>query len=332
MNELIFPFAALVAQEPLQQALLLAAVDPALGGVLVSGPRGTAKSTTARALAELLPQGQFVTLPLGASEEQLIGSLDIQTALREGDVRFSPGLLAKAHEGVLYVDEVNLLPNQLVDQLLDVAASGVNVIERDGISHRHEARFVLIGTMNPEEGELRPQLLDRFGLAVALQNCFDAEKRREIVKSRLAFDMNPEAFRSKFAGQQEALALKLQQARALLPSLEFDDAVHARVSELCIEARVDGLRADLVMLRAARALAAFEEASAVNVEHVERVAEAVLLHRRKEGSAPGDQGAAESGQQQRPKDADDASFGYMPPEPVDITTVKNVRPLAAKKS
>ena len=332
MNELNFPFAALVAQEPLQQALLLAAVDPALGGVLVSGPRGTAKSTTARALAELLPEGQFVTLPLGASEEQLIGSLDIQAALREGDVRFSPGLLAKAHEGVLYVDEVNLLPNQLVDQLLDVAASGVNVIERDGISHRHEARFVLIGTMNPEEGELRPQLLDRFGLAVELQNCFDAEKRRGIVKARLAFDTNPEAFRARFAGQQEALALKLQQARATLPSLEFDDEIHARVSELCIGAHVDGLRADLVMLRAARALASFEQASAVNVEHVDRVAESVLLHRRKEGSAPGDQGAAESGQQQRSKDADDASFGYMPPEPVDITAVKNVRPLAAKKS
>ena len=330
MNELIFPFAALVAQEPLQQALLLAAVDPALGGVLVSGPRGTAKSTTARALAELLPEGQFVTLPLGASEEQLIGSLDIQAALREGDVRFSPGLLAKAHEGVLYVDEVNLLPNQLVDQLLDVAASGVNVIERDGISHRHEARFVLIGTMNPEEGELRPQLLDRFGLAVELQNCFDAEKRREIVKARLAFDLNPEAFRSQFAGQQEALALKLRQARAMLPFLEFDDEIHARVSELCIGAHVDGLRADLVMLRAARALAAYEEASAVNVEHVERVAESVLSHRRKEGSAPSEQSAAQPRTQK--KDNGESNFGYMPPEPVDITTVKNVRPLAAKKS
>jgi len=334
VSESIFPFAALVAQKPLQQALLLAAIDPALGGVLVSGPRGTAKSTTARALAELLPEGQFVTLPLGASEEQLIGSLDIEAVLRDGGVRFSPGLLAKAHQGVLYVDEVNLLPNQLVDQLLDVAASGVNVIERDGISHRHDARFVLIGTMNPEEGELRPQLLDRFGLAVPLQNCFDAGTRREIVKARLAFDTNPDAFRLRFTGQQEALALKLRQARAMLSTLEFDDAVHARVSELCIDAHVDGLRADLTMLRAARALAAFEEATAVNVEHVERVAESVLLHRRKEGSAPSDQGSNQRSPEARTqqKDTDEANFGFMPPEPVDIKAVKNVRPLAAKKS
>jgi magnesium chelatase subunit I len=279
----------------------------------------------------LLPAGRFVTLPLGASEEQLIGSLDIETALRDGGVRFSPGLLARAHEGVLYVDEVNLLPNQLVDQLLDVAASGVNVIERDGISHRHEARFVLIGTMNPEEGELRPQLLDRFGLAVELQNCFDANVRREIVKARFAFDENPGAFRLRFAAQQEALAQKLRHARAALPNLEFDDAVHARVSELCIEANVDGLRADLVMLRAARALAALEDADAVRVDHVERIAEAVLLHRRKEASEPSRKREQER-QQPRQQDNDEANFGYMPPEPVDITAVKNVRPLTSKKS
>lgn len=337
MNNTLFPFTALVAQAPLQQALLLAAVDPALGGVLVSGPRGTAKSTTARALAELLPEGRFVTLPLGASEEQLIGSLDIETALRDGGVRFSPGLLARAHEGVLYVDEVNLLPNQLVDQLLDVAASGVNVIERDGISHRHDSRFVLIGTMNPEEGELRPQLLDRFGLAVELQNCFDASVRREIVKARLAFDADPEAFRLRFAAQQEALAQHIRHARAALSTLEFYDAVHARVSELCIEAHVDGLRADLVMLRAARALAALEEADAVRVNHVERVAEAVLLHRRKESAEPASTREQEKHQEQqaqqpRQQDTDEANFGYMPPEPVDITAVKNVRPLTSKKS
>jgi magnesium chelatase subunit I len=331
-NPPVFPFAALIAQTPLQQALLLAAVDPALGGVLVTGPRGTAKSTAARALAELLPEGRMITLPLGASEEQLIGTLDLEAALRDGGVRFSPGLLSKAHQGVLYVDEVNLLPNPLVDQLLDVASSGVNVIERDGISYRHEARFVLIGTMNPEEGELRPQLLDRFGLAVQLENCFDAGVRRDIVKARLAFDSDPEAFRSRFADAQDALSRRIVDARAALNGLDLDDAVHARVSELCIAAQVDGLRADLVMLRAARALAAFEAADTVDARHVERVAESVLMHRRKEHDAP-EQSRGESSMTPPAKGkSDEPDHGYLPPESVETATVKNVRPLSAKKS
>jgi magnesium chelatase subunit I len=357
----VFPFAALIGQAPLQQALLLAAIDPGLGGVLVSGPRGTAKSTTARALAELLPQGQLVNLPLGASEDRLIGTLDIETVLRDGSVRFAPGLLAKAHQGVLYVDEVNLLPDALVDALLDAAASGVNTVERDGVSHSHDASFVLIGTMNPEEGELRPQLIDRFGLMVELQNCFEPQVRQAIVKARLAFDLDPHVFRAGYAQQQAGYVERIRAAREALPHLSFDDVVHARVSELCIEAAVDGLRADLVMLRAARALAALEQAAAVTAEHVGRVAEAVLVHRRHarqaeaeaeaasgsgSGSGLGTRADASAGQTPfapspksssalntaQPGEASvDNDWGYLTPEPASTTSVKGVIPLGAKK-
>ncbi|AMV45353.1 ATP-binding protein [Paraburkholderia caribensis] len=335
-----FPFSALIGQAPLQQALLLAAVDPGIGGVLVSGPRGTAKSTAARALAELLPEGQFVTLPLGASEDRLIGTLDIESALRDASVQFSPGLLAKAHRGVLYVDEVNLLPDGLVDALLDAAASGVNTVERDGVSHTHDASFVLIGTMNPEEGELRPQLTDRFGLMVELQNCYDAHVRQTIVKARLAFDLDPVAFRASRAAEQNAYVARLRDARSALPRLLFDDEVHAHVSALCIAAGVDGLRADLVMLRAARALAALEQADAVTVAHVDRVAESVLLHRRRvqddteqpDGASPTSSASShEATSTDSASTSSETDYGYLPPEPTGITRVKGVIPLNAKK-
>jgi magnesium chelatase subunit I len=258
-------------------------------------------------------------------------------------VRFSPGLLAKAHRGVLYVDEINLLPDALVDALLDAAASGVNTVERDGISHSHAASFVLIGTMNPEEGELRPQLIDRFGLMVELENCFDPTVRQQIVKARLGFDLDPQAFCAAYAEQQAAHVQRIRAARAALPALGFDDAVHAHVSALCIAAAVDGLRADLVMLRAARALAALEQAAAVTTGHVDQVAEGVLQHRR-HSREPAQQ--ADSPAAPRPDHPHDASaappastaaatgdrqWGYLPPEPVGTTQVKGVIPLTAKK-
>ncbi|MFP3556026.1 ATP-binding protein [Paraburkholderia sp. SIMBA_049] len=335
-----FPFSALIGQVPLQQALLLAAVDPGIGGVLVSGPRGTAKSTAARALAELLPEGQFVTLPLGASEDRLIGTLDIESALRDASVRFSPGLLARAHRGVLYVDEVNLLPDGLVDALLDAAASGMNTVERDGVSHTHDASFVLIGTMNPEEGELRPQLTDRFGLMVELENCYEPKIRQAIVKARLAFDLDPVAFRASHEADQDAYVARLRDARAALTRLSFDDEVHARVSALCIAAGVDGLRADLVMLRAARALAAFEQADAVTIAHVDSVAESVLLHRRRhdepasqqqDGSSAPSSSSAQHASTDTSSPSAEADYGYLPPEPTGLTRVKGVIPLNAKK-
>ncbi|GAB2889521.1 ATP-binding protein [Paraburkholderia jirisanensis] len=368
----VFPFTALLGQSALQQALLLAAVDPGIGGVLVSGPRGTAKSTAARALAELLPEGQFVTLPLNASEERLAGTLDLQTALRDSTVRFAPGLLAAAHRGVLYVDEVNLLPDALVDALLDAAASGVNTVERDGVSHSHAANFVLIGTMNPEEGELRPQLTDRFGLMVALENCYEPQVRQRIVKARLAFDADPQAFRAQYAAQQQGCVERIRAARAMLPALHFDDAVHEHVSALCIAAQVDGLRADLVMLRAARALAAFEAADAVTLAHVDRVAGAVLLHRqrhqpphepahqpqhrqtnetRESATHTTDDSSAATGASQDRQPPGSAAhkhrnhdsgagaapgaepdWGYLPPEPTGTTQVKRVIPLPLKKT
>ncbi len=327
-----FPFTALVGQQVLQRALLLVAVDPGIGGVLIGGPRGTAKSTAARALAALLPQAPFVTLPLAASLEQLVGTLSIEDALQRGAVRLSPGLVARAHQGVLYVDEVNLLPDALVDALLDVAASGVNTVERDGISQRHAARFVLVGTMNPEEGELRPQLLDRFGLSVWLHNPLDAAERQQIVRSRLMFDADPVTAADRHRYAMQHLAARVKDAQALLTRVEWPDDALAHAGALALAAGVDGVRADLVMLRAARASAALDGRGMVTVADVDAVAELALHHRRQVSS----QAAAPPAPQQAPHSpkedqrtapsapsagagSADGDWGAMPPVPVGTT-------------
>ena len=290
-----FPLSAVVGADALKLALCLTAIDPKIGGVLIEGPRGMAKSTLARGLADLLASGQFVTLPLGATEERLVGTLDLQAALGEGRAQFSPGVLAKADGGVLYVDEVNLLPDHLVDLLLDVAASGTNLIERDGISHRHSARFVLIGTMNPEEGELRPQLLDRFGLNVALAGQPQPEERGQIIRRRLDFDSDPLQFCQHWAPAQEALRARCEQARGRLNEIALDDQSLASITERCFAAGVDGLRADLVWLRAARAHAAWRGAAAIDAQDIEAVAEFALRHRRREQApAPAPQSSPSS--------------------------------------
>jgi magnesium chelatase subunit I len=338
-----FPFTALVGHAALQRALLLAAIDPGMGGVLISGPRGTAKSTSARALAALLPRAPFVTLPLAASLEQLVGTLNLEDVLRDGQVRLAPGLVARAHGGVLYVDEVNLLPDALVDALLDVAASGVNTVERDGVSRQHAARFVLVGTMNPEEGELRPQLLDRFGLSVALDNPNDAPQRQAIVRARLAFDADPQALLARHADAQAQLVATLASARAALARLPWSDAVVQHAANLALAAGVDGIRADLVMLRAARALAALEQRDRVRVEDVDAVAELALAHRRSGDVAPPH--AASSPAPNHPKasaqargvsasaqPAPEGDWGALPPQPEAMVSVRNTGAWPPKKA
>jgi magnesium chelatase subunit I len=289
----VFPFSAVIGQDSLKLALLLNAIDPALGGVLVTGPRGVAKTTLARALAELVP-GRFVELPLAATEERVAGTLDLSAALGEGRVEFSPGLLARAHDGVLYVDEVNLLPDPLVDLLLDAAASGRNVVERDAVSHVHPARFVLIGTMNPEEGELRPQLIDRFGLVATAEGSIEPALRVEIVRRRLEFDRDPEAFVARFAGAQRELIERCARARERAATLPLTDATLQRVTERCHAAGVEGVRADLAMLRAARAHAAWHKREEIGESDIEAVAELALAHRRR-GAGRGPGGGAQGG-------------------------------------
>ncbi|WP_255219289.1 ATP-binding protein, partial [Nocardia tenerifensis] len=285
-----FPFSAVVGQERLQLALILCAVHPGIGGVLVRGEKGTAKSTVVRALAQLLPPvvdetgarpARLVELPVGATEDRVVGSLDLERVLRDGEQAFRPGLLAAAHHGVLYVDEVNLLHDHLVDVLLDAAAMGRVHIERDGVSHSHPARFVLVGTMNPEEGELRPQLLDRFGLTVDVAASREVDVRMAVVRRRLDYEADPAGFAERYAAADREVAERILAARDRVARVLLDDGELRRIAALCAAFDVDGMRADLVVARTATAHAAWRGADAVTEEDVRIAAELALPHRRR---------------------------------------------------
>lgn len=312
-----FPFSAIVGQNEMKLALLIAAIDPKVGGVLAFGDRGSGKSTAVRALAALLPKMKVVAgcryncdpdrpqefceecrsraakgalksaqvtvpvvdLPLGATEDRVVGALDLERALTRGEKAFEPGLLARAHRGFLYIDEANLLEDHLVDLLLDVAASGENVVEREGLSIRHPARFVLVGTGNPEEGELRPQLLDRFGLSVEVKTPDDLPSRIEVVRRRDGFESDAAAFTAAWAKEEGKLRKKILAARERLPSVNVSDAALERATKLCMALGTDGLRGELTLMRAARALAALEGVKTVGNEQLRRIALPALRHR-----------------------------------------------------
>ena len=285
MNQPGYPFSALVGHDRLRLALLLCAVRPEIGGVLIRGEKGTAKSTAVRALAGVLteadPGAKLVELPIGATEDRVVGSLDLQKVLRDGEHAFSPGLLSRAHGGVLYVDEVNLLADHLVDVLLDAAAMGRVHIERDGVSHSHESRFVLVGTMNPEEGELRPQLLDRFGLAVDVHASREVAVRSAVIRRRLDYEADPAGFAARYTAQDSDLAQKIVAARGRVNDVELSDRELNRIAALCAAFDVDGMRADLVVARTAVAHAAWRGADTVGEEDIRVAAELALPHRRR---------------------------------------------------
>ena len=310
-----FPFSAIVGQDEMRRALLIAAVDPSVGGVLVFGDRGTGKSTAIRGLAALLPKMKAVVgcpyscdpakpaegcphcamaagkrvshlvpvpvidLPLGATEDRVVGALDLERALTLGEKAFEPGLLARANRGFLYIDEVNLLDDHLVDLLLDVAASGINTVEREGLSVRHPARFVLVGSGNPEEGELRPQLLDRFGLAVEVTTPTDLPTRIDVVRRRDAYERDPAGFCAAYEKADGAIRKQLTAARTRLATLTVPDETLEAAARLCLTLGTDGLRGELTLMRTARALAAFEGAGTVGIDHLTRIEPSALRHR-----------------------------------------------------
>ena len=313
-----FPFPAIVGQDDMKLAILIAAIDPSIGGVLVVGDRGTGKSTAVRGLAALLPPMRAVVgcrygcdpdsasccddcaarradarsaakthlipvpvvdLPLGATEDRVVGALDLEKALSQGVKAFEPGLLARAHRGFLYIDEVNLLEDHLVDLLIDVATSGENVVEREGLSVRHPARFVLVGSGNPEEGELRPQLLDRFGLSVEVRTPEDLAMRVEVVRRRDAFEQDPLGFSAQWKAEGEKTRKRIVAARKRLPDTVIPDAARQRAAQLCMALGTDGLRGDLTLIKAARALAALQGDAAVGDAHLRQVAGPALRHR-----------------------------------------------------
>ncbi|MDO4412619.1 ATP-binding protein [Cutibacterium sp.] len=310
----VYPFCAIVGQEEMKLALILATISPDLSGVLIRGEKGTAKSTAVRGLAALLPEHQeipgayhlspeeysahaaelglpehmpaprtvqvpVVELPVGATEDRVTGTLDMETALREGRRRFEPGLLAAAHRAILYVDEVNLLDDHVVDLLLDSAAMGVNTVEREGVSVTHPARFTLVGTMNPEEGELRPQLLDRFGLCVSVEGEDNPEQRIEVIRRRLSFEDDPRGFSRRWEHQSHDISERIVRSTALVKEVHIDDETLMTVARTCINAHVDGHRADIMMVRAARTLAAWNGRTTITADDLTQAARLVLPHR-----------------------------------------------------
>lgn len=379
-----YPFAALVGQESLKLALLLCAIHPGIGGILIQGDKGTAKSTAARGLAELMPPLQrvsesrynaspeelldcceacqmnpdsievipvpFVTLPLGATEDRVLGHLDLESVLNEKRKKLQPGLLATAHRGIVYIDEVNLLSDHLVDVLLDVAAMGMNTVQRDGLSISHPSRFMLIGTMNPEEGNLRPQFLDRFGLMVDVQAPTDIQERTEVIRRRIAYESNPEVFIERWASEQTKLTRQIERARQLLPSVVMPEGLLTLISQLCTQLNVSSLRADIVLYKTALTLAAYHHRTTVTADDIKQAAELVLPHRRRkkpfepnhwnnsdldelmnqlppppmeEGS--GDTSSEESSADSSDSDSSEEIFEVAPVAPLPVLQVEDVR-------